>query len=50
MKEKETIKWRNLEMNRGPQGNQVFNNFISFSLIYVLSYDFSEKIREIDNK
>lgn len=50
LKEKDKIKWRDNEISIKLQGTKVFNDFISFTLVYILAYDFSEKLKAIDNK
>jgi hypothetical protein len=50
IKKDESIKWWDKKINRDLQGKQVFNDFISFSNIFVLANFFSEKLKEIDNK
>jgi len=48
LKENEIIKWQNQEISRKLQDKTVFNDFISFSGIFLLANHFSEELKQID--
>jgi len=48
--EDEVIKWGKLEINRGLQGKNVFNNFISLFGVFLLAKHFSERLTKLDKK
>lgn len=48
IKENEIIKWQNKEISRELQDKIVFNDFVSFSEIFLLANYFSGKLKEID--
>lgn len=48
LKDNEVIKWQNQKIDKGLQGKTVFNDFISFSGIFLLANYFSEKMKQID--
>jgi hypothetical protein len=48
IREDETVKWNASEIRRSLQDTPVFNDFINFAGIFMLSKFFSDKLKEID--
>lgn len=47
--QEETIRWRWLDIKRELDGKPIFNDYVSFSGVFLLVDDISEKLKQIDS-